>query len=303
MLRLLAVALFAILAISLAGPARAGMPAPLERLQGELQHLGGRAPGHVAIAVQDLETGYIATYNAGASMPAASTIKIPVMVEVFKQLQEGRFDLNHRVALRGWDRDCGSGGMCGAPGGRSYTVSTLLAKMIDRSDNTATNMLIRLVGRTHINTTMRGLGLRHTALHDAVRSGSSEIRYALRSSPFDMVQLLGEMARNELINEWSSQQMIHILEGQRHNSLLPKPLPRYVSIAHKTGTLHDTLNDVGIVYADQAPYVIAVMTTSLPTLSSGRSFIRSVSAVAYREAIALSRWRDATTAPDAETNW
>lgn len=299
---------FALLTTLIAGtlaPARAGMPLALQRLQGELQQLGGHAPGHVAIAVQDLETGYIATYNAGASMPAASTIKIPVMVEVFRQLEAGRFDLNHRVTLRNADRDCGSGSLCGAPGGRSYSVSTLLAKMIDTSDNTATNMLIRFVGRPHINATMSRLGLRHTALHDAVRTGSSEIRYALRSSPFDMVQLLGEMARRELIDSWASEQMIAILEDQQHNSLLPRPLPGGIAIAHKTGTLHDTLNDVGIVYANHAPYVIAVMTTGLPTLSDGRTFIRSVSRVAYREAIALSQWRDETTTvtEPLDPNW
>ena len=76
--------------------------------------------------------------------------------------------------------------------------------------------------------------------------------------------------------------MMLILEGQKHNGLLPVPLPHDLKIAHKTGELHDTLNDVGIVEDDRAPYVIAVMTTSLPTLDVGRSFIRGVSWIAYQ---------------------
>src|ERR1700738_930979 len=96
-----------------------------------------------------------------------------------------------------------------------------------------------------------------------------------------MMRLLGKMAKNELVDEWSSRAMIGILRGQKHNGLLPQPLPAGTAIAHKTGTLHDTLNDVGIVYLGGDPYVIAVMTTDLPTLDAGRRFIRGVSRLAY----------------------
>ena len=120
--------------------------------------------------------------------------------------------------------------------------------MIDVSDNTATNMLIRLVGRQHINATMSELGLSHTRLTDFIRSSRTDIRWALRSSPADMAHLLRAMAKEQLVDEWSSREMIAILRGQQHNGLIPEPLPAGTEIAHKTGTLHDTLNDVGIVY-------------------------------------------------------
>jgi beta-lactamase class A len=219
-------------------------------------------------------------------MPAASTIKIPVMVEVFRQLAAGRFDLNTRLRLQSGDRDAGYGDLCDAPAGSSYSISQLLSLMIDVSDNTATNMLIRRVGRQHINATMQQLGLTHTRLSDFIRS-SGPIRWALRSSPADMVHLLDRMAKQQLIDEWSSRAMISILDDQTHNGLLPEPLPSGTEIAHKTGTLHDTLNDVGIVFMSGDPYVIAVMTTDLPTLDAGRRFIRGVSRVAYD---AFGRW-------------
>ncbi|HEY8320412.1 MAG TPA: serine hydrolase [Candidatus Baltobacteraceae bacterium] len=275
-------------------PARAQTPpVPLAHLSGYLRAMARQAPGQVALDVIDLASGYSTGYDASASMPAASTIKIPVMVEVFRQLQAGRFDLGRRVTLRNSDKDWGSGELCDAPAGRSYPVSDLLAKMIDISDNTATNMLIRLVGRHNINASMYALGLRHTVLANDIRSDGYGIRYDLRSSPHDLAQLLSGMAHQRLVDEWSSAQMIAILSGQEHNTLIPEPLPPDLAIAHKTGTLHDTLNDVGIVYADNAPYVIAVMTTDLPTLSAGRRFIRGVSRLAYREMAALADWRTA----------
>jgi len=86
--------------------------------------------------------------------------------------------------------------------------------------------------------------------------------------------------------------MIAIMEAQEINTLLPEPLPE-VPIAHKTGSFNDTLNDVGIVYAGSSPYVIAVMTTNLPSLSSGRTFIRHVSKLAYSSLHNFAKWREA----------
>lgn len=223
-------------------------------------------------------------------MPAASTIKVPVMVEVFEQMATGKVDLNQVVHLRASDRDWGWGDLCDAPLGSAYTVSDLLWKMITRSDNTATNMLIRLVGRQSINATMADLGLTHTHVADYIRS-DGDIR-SLRSSAADMARLLEAIARDQLIDAWSSQQMMLILEGQRHNGLLPVPLPRDLKIAHKTGELHDTLNDVGIVEGGREPYVIAVMTTALPTLDVGRNFIRGVSWLTYEAMEQVASWRD-----------
>jgi beta-lactamase class A len=279
------------------------MGGPLAGFQAELTAYSLRAPGHVGIAIEDIATGATSGINTGAEMPAASTIKIPVMVEVFRQLVAGNFDLNKKLTLRRADKDWGSGDLSGKRVGSTYTVATLLALMIDVSDNTATNMLIRLVGRQHINATMAEYGLTHTRLRDFIRSEGNGIRWALRSSPADMAHLLGVMAKEQLVDEWSSRYMISILRGQHHNGLLPEPLPPGTPIAHKTGTLHDTLNDVGIVYGSaEDPYVIAVMTTDLPTLESGRRFIRGVSKMTYAALGKLGGWRDELNlAPAAES--
>jgi beta-lactamase class A len=309
--RLLAAAVACAITFAAACPARAARDrGPLASFQDELSAASMRAPGHVAIAVQDIVTGLTTGVNAGAEMPAASTIKIPVMVEVFRQLVAGRFDLNTLVTVRADDRDWGSGDLSDARVGTRYPVGQLLSLMIDVSDNTATNMLIRLVGRQQINHTMAQLGLSHTRLTDFIRS-DGPIRWALRSSPADMVHLLDRMARSQLIDEWSSRAMIEILRDQQHNGLLPEPLPSGTEVAHKTGTLHDTLNDVGIVYMGSEPYVIAVMTTDLPTLESGRRFIRGVSRMTYDALERFAMWRERngdpfelpadTSAPPIET--
>ncbi len=289
--------LFALaLALALA-PAPAGaaanayVPLPIERLQQALHRASARAPGRVAMEIKDLTTGYTTAINANAAMPAASTIKIPVMVEVFRQLELGRFDLNTRVTLLARDRDWGSGWLCDAPVGSTYSVSHLLKLMITVSDNTAANMLIRLVGRGNVNAAMHELGLDHTELASYIYTQHYSIRRTLRTSPADMVRLLTLMARGELVDAWSSRAMIAILEDQQINTLLPEPLPEGIPIAHKTGSFDDTLDDVGIVYAHPAPYVIAVMTTDLPTLSAGRTFIHHISKLAFGDIERFAAWR------------
>jgi beta-lactamase class A len=265
---------------------------PIDELQAKLASAVMHAPGRVGIAIEDLATGETSGINANANLPAASTIKIPVMVEVFKQMEAGALDLNTTVTMEASDRDWGWGDMADAAIGTQRTVNQLLWLMITQSDNTATNMLIRTVGRAHINRTMAALGMRQTRLSDYIRSESDSIRYALRTSPKDMLTLLDKIARERLVDEWSSREMLAILAGQHHNGLLPAPLPAGLKIAHKTGSLHDTLNDVGIVYRDNEPYVIAVMTTQLPDLDLGRAFIHRVSKIAYHELGSFELWRE-----------
>ena len=289
---LLACALWA--GIASIAPARAYLPPPLARLNRDVRSLARRVPAAIALDVVDLNTGYNASFNAAKSMPAASTIKLPVMVEVFTQLAAGRFDLQRRVTLEAADKDFGSGELADASVGTTYPVSELVEKMIDISDNTATNMLIRLVGRRNINRQMEELGLDRTRLTGDVRTDGWSIRQTLRTSPADLVHLLTLMARRELVDQWSSNEMIAILEADRYNTLLPEPLPEDVPIAHKTGSLYDTLNDAGIVFAADAPYVIAVMTTALPSQDLGRAFIHAVSRLAYADELRFARWRAVT---------
>lgn len=278
--------------IANAGVAKAyEVPAAMAHLRVEVHQLAEGFPATSAVAVLDLSTGLRAGYNANASMPAASTIKVPVMVAVFRDLAAGRFDLNRRVTLFERDKDYGSGDLCDAPDGSTYRVSTLLEKMIDISDNTAANMLIRLVHRQRINQTMHVLGLTHTLLRSDVRTSGWSIREDLRTSPADMVRLFSLMAKRTLVNAWSSNEMISILEEDQINTLLPEPLPDDVAIAHKTGSLFDTLDDAGIVYADDEPYVIAVMTTGLSSESAGRTFIRALSLDAFTDEEQLATWR------------
>ena len=93
---------------------------------------------------------------------------------------------------------------------------------------------------------------------------------------------MGMIAEHRLVNAKACDAMLEILAGQRHNTMIPAWLPKSLVIAHKTGTLHDTLNDIGIVELNGSPYVICVFTTHLSDLDLGERFIRQVSLLTFR---------------------
>lgn len=262
------------------GSARTPLEARLHILAPELRRLANDTPGLVAITVADAQGQTPISINGDQNLPAASVIKLPVMVEVMRQVWLGRFGLERQVTLLPQDRDCGFGALCRSDAGMRFSVLNLVRIMIANSDNTATNMLIRLVGRRNVNETMDGLGLAQTRLGDSIHADESSIR-TLRTSTNDMMRLLSMIAGGRMVNEAASGLMLSILAGQRHNGLLPKPLPKGVVVAHKTGTLHDTLNDVGIVKLEGSPYIICVITTHLEDLDDGARFIRRASKVTY----------------------
>ena len=196
------------------------MPGPLADFQRSSPRTRCARRATSAIEIQDVATGLSTGINASAEMPAASTIKIPVMVEVFRQLATGRFDLNTPMRLQRADKDWGSGDLADARVGTSYPVARLLALMIDVSDNTATNMLIRLVGRASINAEMADLGLAHTRLTDSIRSAGRRSAGRCARARATWRTCSARWRKKNLVDEWSSREMIAILRGQRHNGLL-----------------------------------------------------------------------------------
>ena len=279
-------------------PCAAAIPPPMRGLRDALRSLARSSDANVGIAVEDLATGAVTGYNLNRSMPAASTIKIPVMIEVFRQMARGRFTLTHVMHLRAEDRDYGSGDLAYAPLGASITVKELLSKMIDISDNTAANMLIRLVGRRRINAAMQAYGCHHTYLRTAIRTDVSSVETNLRTTPLDMLTLLVRMAHGKLVDAWSSHAMLEILAHQEIDTLLPEPLPDGTTIAHKTGSLHDVMADVGIVYEPGAPFAIAAMTSGLPDPQLGRDIVRRASLLSFNSMAELAEVRASLGLPN-----
>jgi len=231
--------------------------------------------GRIGIAAKNLSTGEMLALNADAKFPTASAIKLPVMVEYFYQVAEGRLRPEQQVVLADSNKWGGSGVLQYFRGESKLKLADAVTLMIILSDNTATNLVIDALGPAlpaslqAVNRRMEGLGLKNTRLLNKVMSWATKtdspesLRYGIGvSTPADMVLLLEKMARGELVNRQASEEMIDILARQQYNSMLPRYLPfedvQDLRVAHKTGSVTETRVDAGLVLSSRCRYAVAI---------------------------------------------
>ena len=287
MRRTFALANLFVLLLSL--PARAQTPAPREeellgqlhsKLQRELERSAEQFDGVLGIAVKDLGGTEAFTVNADMVFPQASSIKIPVLIELYRQSQTGTVKLDERVEIKQSLKAGGSGVLQHfGDGGSALTLRDLAVLMIVLSDNTATNILIDRVGMEKVNGMLQHYGLRKTRLQR--RMLDTEAQQAGRenlSTPLEMVWLLGLLHQGKLLNQQNTAAAIEILSYPK-SAALRRGLPGNVRLANKPGGLAGVSCDSGIVYLEGRPYAISVMTTFGPAGDSeaGQAAIGEVS--------------------------
>jgi beta-lactamase class A len=250
-------------------------PAPLARLQSTIERITRSVNAKWGIYLKCLQTGEEITLNADDSMDTMSVIKIPLMVEVFRQIGEGKFKLEDRVTLKETEKRPGTGIIRSLDAGASLTVKDLLTLMIIVSDNSATDMLFEKVGGVEpVNRLMQSYGLntiKATGTTDvwfkALRAEPNTLKFHMEgktpfglSSPRDMGRLLEKIHKGEAVSKQASEQMMQMMRGQVYNTRMP----RYVSgfrLPHKTGDFMPYIgNDVGILEIPERSVVMCVFT-------------------------------------------
>ena len=265
--RLRAVLLFAMFAIAAPVFAQAPQANPLAgdlklKLAKQLQQMAAEFDGVLGIAVKDLGTGETFFANADTVFPQASSIKIPILLELFRQAQAGTLKLEERVELKKAQMAAGSGVLLRfSDGGSALSLRDLAVLMIVLSDNTATNILIDRVGMQNVNDNLRRLGLAQTKLQrimldvDAQRASRENL-----STPREMVMLLEMLDAGKTLDPKSTQAALEILKYPKNTSLR-RGLPAGVVLASKPGGISGAACESGIVYLAGKPYAISVMTT------------------------------------------
>lgn len=218
------------------------------------------APGHVAMYYHPLDGGCAVMMNENMPMMAASVIKIPIMVEAFRQFEAGKLDPQEKHVLQDEEKMPSCGALNRMHAGLEVTMRDLVELMIILSDNTATNILIEKLGIEHVNETMRGLGLKATVLRRKLfDKKASEAGLQNTVGARDIGMLLEKMYRGELISEAASEEMLDILRSQKLNGKMPFYLhEKGIKIAHKTGEDDGITHDVGIVFT-RRPFVLCML--------------------------------------------
>jgi beta-lactamase class A len=217
----------------------------LTTLKATLQTLALQTPQLTpGVFLFDLDSSAYLDLNGGASFAAASTIKVPILIAFFQDIDAGKIRLDELLTMRKELVAGGSGEMQGLPVGTQFTALETVTKMITISDNTATNMVIaRLGGMSALDQRFRSWGLVSTAINSLL----PDLSGTNTTSPRDMALLMTRISQGELVSMRSRDRLLDIMQRTVNRSQLPQGLGKGATIAHKTGDIGSMIGDVGLI--------------------------------------------------------
>ena len=186
-----------------------------------------RFSGELGVAAYHLRTGASVEYNPSRQFPTASTIKLPILLEGFRQLERGEHRRDERFTLEDADKQAGTGILREFDAGLQPTFMDLMRLMMVVSDNTATNLLIRALGLDRINALLRGLGLTSTALLREItfELADGQLPPIGLATAADFVLLLRRLASGEVLSPAATAEALAIMRRQQYRDFLPRYLP------------------------------------------------------------------------------
>lgn len=245
--------------------------------------------GVIGVAIEDLTTGQKFLLHSDGVFPQASSIKIAILAELYHQSQlsangaTGKAKLTDFYIVQAADIVPDSDILQGLTSNITRVTNRDLATMmVAVSDNTATNVLIDRVGMENVNALMDSLGLKQTRL----RRKMMDLKAAAEgrentSTPNEMMMLLENIYQGKLLDKETTEDFLKMLSTHKE-SFIPHDLPADLRIANKPGELEGVRNDSGIVFAENRPFVICVMTTYLRNERDGEKAISSIAAATFR---------------------
>jgi beta-lactamase class A len=256
---------------------RGPVQTPLQRLQASIERTTRSVNATWGIWIKSLDTGEEIAIDADRQMETMSTIKIPLMVEVFEQIKAGTFKLTDQYTLVTEDIRPGTGIIQRLDPGAVLTVKDLITLMIIVSDNTATDVLYRMVGGPAVVTRrMDAMGLKKTQAATngagwfaALRAAPSTEQFYREgkhpfglSTPREMGSLLEQMERGTLVDKPSSDVMLRIMRGQLYRTRIPRYITGF-TIPHKTGDFLPYVgDDVGMLEGQGKTIIVSIFTAN-----------------------------------------
>lgn len=291
------------------------MSTDMQSTLARIQALADGFTGTIGVYAKHLGTGETIEFNPDEYFPTASTMKTVLLYELYRQVDAGKIDPTQRIVFEDRHRVPGSGVLQHLDAEINPTVKDLAMLMIIVSDNAATDLVYDLVGREAVAKTLRELGMNNTHLpldtweilaglfdldpadpeltYESFRAKFRERQSsfdcaALKetpdndiSTPRDMVRLHEAIEHAEGISAAARELILDILKRQNFTSIIPEQLPFGVTCAHKTGSLRGVKNDVGLVYAGDTTYAVALMSKGNPSKIAGQRTLSEVSKIIY----------------------
>lgn len=242
-----------------------------QKAENDLKEIISSSPSLTGFMAIDLTSGETLGINSDIVFTQASAIKIPILMEVYKQAHEKKFLLTDIKPLLPINTVAGSGILNVMTDPVNLSIRNYCMLMIGLSDNSATNTLIELVGMKNISNTMQSLGFPNTKVQRKMIDQPASLRNEENlSTPAEAVQIMMLLYEGKFIDQGNSDEILSILKKNPiENSKLSKGLPSNVKLAFKPGGMGGVSTEWGIVYLSNRPYAISVMenykTSSTPS--------------------------------------
>lgn len=253
-------------------------------VEAKLQKLMAQYPSvKPSIFVWDYDSGKYIDIKATESYPTASIIKIPILIDLFKSIEANQLTIYDEMTLTDYYQSEGSGDLQYKPVGSKYTIDQLARVMIEKSDNTATNMLMSAVGSmTDVNSAIRGWGLKNTYINNWL----PDIAGTNHSTAKDLATMLYNLDNPGFLNINSREYIIDYMSHVENNRLIQAGLDPKALFVHKTGDIGKMLGDAGIVFTPNGKKYICVILATRPYNSpQGKDFIVNASKIIYNSII------------------
>lgn len=279
-------------------------------IESQIAAVADEVEGIIGVYARDLASGTAVAHNADTIFPTASVMKVPILWELYRQVEVGLIDLAARQTLGSEHHVPGSGVLQDLDLGLAPTLHDLATLMITVSDNAATDLVLERIGLDSLAATLRDLGLTRTTIPLTVRAllystvgldaANPAHTYALYqersrqgvidwgcrayadednnlSTPREMAALLERIERRDGLGDASCAAMIDILKRQKYGDRIPQYLPEGTEVAHKTGSIRGVRNDAGIVYAPAGPYTLSLFAKRLADPIAGVAALARIS--------------------------
>lgn len=232
-----------------------------QKTEKDLQTIIASSPSLAGLMAIDLKSGESISLNADLVFTQASAIKVPILMEVYKQAKENKFALSDIRPLLPSNIVAGSGILNVMVDPVNLSIRNLCVLMIGLSDNSATNTLIELVGMKNVNSTMQSLGFTNTKLQRKMIDQAASIRNEENiSTPGDAALIMKLLYEGKFIDKATSDGVLSILKNNPiANSKIASGLPADVKLAFKTGGMGGVSTEWAIVYLSNKPYVLTIM--------------------------------------------
>lgn len=267
----------------------------LQELKTDIDSMIKTTEGTFAVAFKDISTGENILINEGRTFHAASTMKTPVMVELFKQAEAGKFSLEDSLLVKNSFRSIVSGNAFSldinqdsgdklySQIGSKVSIRDLMVDMIINSSNLATNLLIELVDAKKVTATMRSLGAEDILILRGVEDIEAyEAGLSNTTTAYDLLLLFERMAQGNYISEEANAEMLEVLLRQQHNDIIPAQLPEGTKVAHKTGSITGVRHDSGLVLLpDGRKYVLVLLSDELEDPEKGIETMATISRMVF----------------------